>query len=579
MATRSSVGHPLSSWRLGGFRSIRNSTPFELGGLNIMVGANSAGKSSVLHSLLMVAQTLANPLVERPLVLNGHLVRLGLADDIIHESGAAELQIGFDLTPTVDYSTTGATKQRDFGRLSVLSQFSRTQANDFEVSETTVSAAPTESIESGAERLVMRHRSSADTRKAYLEAGLTEKAMRDLPDAGIFDAGGDVPPTAVGVRPQQFFPGSIWSVGNAHAHDLVWLQWAASRFDQTARDTAQFRHRAIKDGTRAFLRAYLQEMLSTEAAAAVPSEGEAALAELIPSLSAEARVAVTSFTASPWYLAHEEQLPFEGVVEASGLPPSLVAGLDYARRWFTQNVVHLGPLRAAPQPLYELPLAASETSVGRNGEFTAAVLNAHANRFVLTPDPDSGRIRQRRLGDAVNEWVSAIKLLSSVKALESGKLGYELQLEMEGVARDLDLTTVGVGVSQALPIIVLGLITAPGSLLLFEQPELHLHPDVQAALGDFFLALARTGRQIIVETHSDYLVNRLRRRAATDKKSDVPEQVRLFFFERQGSSSEVISARIAPGGGMPGWPQGFLDTASREVEAIAIAAAQRNSEE
>jgi len=68
MATRQQL-RPLSSWRLGGFRSIRNSTQFELGGLNIMVGANSAGKSSVLHSLLMVAQTLANPLVERPLVL------------------------------------------------------------------------------------------------------------------------------------------------------------------------------------------------------------------------------------------------------------------------------------------------------------------------------------------------------------------------------------------------------------------------------------------------------------------------------------------------------------------------------
>jgi predicted ATPase len=575
MAMRPPRSYPLSSWRLGGFRSIRDSTPFELGGLNIMVGANSAGKSSVLHSLLMVAQTLANPLVERPLVLNGHLVRLGLADDIIHESGAAELQIGFDLTPTVDYSTTGTAKPRDFGRLSVLAQFSRTHANDFEVSETTVSAAPTESIETGAETLTMRHRSVAHMRQTYLDARLTEKSM---PDTGIFGVEGDVPSTAVGVRPKQFFPGSIWSVGNAHAHDLVWLQWAASRYDSANQDTAQFRHRSIKDGTRAFLRAYLEEMLGAEDAAAVPSEGDAALAELIPALTPEARQAVTRLTVSPWYLAHEDQLPFEGVVEGTGFPPTLDAGLDYARRWFTQNVVHLGPLRAAPQPLYELPLAASETSVGRNGEFTAAVLNAHANKLVVAPDPETGVVRRRRLGDAVNEWVSAIKLLSSVKALESGKLGYELQLEMDGVARDLDLTTVGVGVSQALPIIVLGLITVPGSLLLFEQPELHLHPDVQAALGDFFLALARTGRQIMVETHSDYLVNRLRRRAATEEDSDVPEQVRLFFFERQGSSSEITPARISPGGGMPGWPQGFLDTASREVEAIAMAAAQRASE-
>jgi predicted ATPase len=104
---------------------------------------------------------------------------------------------------------------------------------------------------------------------------------------------------------------------------------------------------------------------------------------------------------------------------------------------------------------------------------------------------------------------------------------------------------------------------------------LHLHPDVQAALGDFFLALARSGRQIVLETHSEYLINRLRRRAA-ENSTDVPGLVRLFFFERQAGRTQVEKATIGPGGTMGGWPRGFLDTAAREVEAMALAHGARS---
>jgi predicted ATPase len=171
--------------------------------------------------------------------------------------------------------------------------------------------------------------------------------------------------------------------------------------------------------------------------------------------------------------------------------------------------------------------------------------------------------------------MQALGLLSGVRSEERGKLGYELRLSVEGVRRPLDLTTVGVGVSQALPIVVLGLISSPGALLLFEQPELHLHPDVQATLGDFFLALVSAGRQLVVETHSEYLINRLRRRAATNPELGVPDAVRLYFFERAGSAAKVQSARIGVGGSMPDWPSGFLDTAAREVRELARGAREQ----
>jgi AAA ATPase domain/Protein of unknown function (DUF3696) len=568
MTATSQSRHPLSSWRLGGFRSIKSSTVFELGGLNVLVGANSAGKSSVLHSLLMVAQTLANPLVDRPLVLNGHLVRLGLADDIVHETGDVGLDVGFELIPTVDFTSPGV-QHSAFDALSVSARFAPSSANDFEVSETTVECKDDGDVQ----ELTMRPRGSAEARQVFLDAGLAPKVAANWVTTNLLSVEGTVPDRTVGAQRRQFLPSELWRVINAYERELELLRFAVTRYQLESgtahRHPPAFR---ISPPTSTFVRSYLEDSLGAAAAASIPTGSDWMTDQLVPGLPDDVRASIGAFVGSDWYVQHKREMPFEGTGEAAGMPGSISAGLDYARRWFAENVLHIGPLRAAPQPLYELPLAASATSVGRNGEFTAAVLSAHAKRRVLSPDPTGGPARHMTLGAAVNEWVSAIDLLASVHSKDRGKLGYELHLVIEGVSRDLDLTTVGVGVSQALPILVLGLLATPGSLLLFEQPELHLHPDVQASLGDFFLALARTGRQLIVETHSEYLVNRLRRRAATEPHSDVPEHARLFFFERQGSSSHITAARIGAGGSMSGWPRGFLDTAAREIEAIATSA-------
>jgi predicted ATPase len=219
-----------------------------------------------------------------------------------------------------------------------------------------------------------------------------------------------------------------------------------------------------------------------------------------------------------------------------------------------------------------LPEAAAGETVGRSGEYTAAVLSTHRDRRVSCPLPGAATIRELPLAQAVNLWLRDLALVSSIASEERGKLGFEMRLQVQGVRRPLDPTTVGVGISQALPVVVLGLISPPGSLVVFEQPELHLHPDVQAGLADFFLALADTGRQILVETHSEYLVNRLRRRAAERSPHDVPNLVRLFYVERTGAASTVRPVFINGSGAIPDWPAGFFDQSAREVEAIVRSA-------
>lgn len=560
----SQFSFPLRSWTLGGFRAIREKTEFELGGLNILVGANSAGKSSVLHSVLLTAQTLATPMADRPLVLNGSLVRLGLAEDCVHEAKEGEIQIGFGLIPTEAEANRPA--MGEVARVDVAARFAAPdKAADFSLVESKVTA---HSVEEGGKTIITVSNRDPDQAEAELrQAGVEEEVARQYAEAIGLAGSGDVPPKTVGVYARQFMPGSLAVVSNAYMRELsnVLMRW---RPRIGVRVGGPRRGLVASEPVADVIRAFLKDEYGPEELAKLPVSGELS-AEQLDVLPRELLEPLALPRHSPWLAEHIQQMPFRGEVEQHALGGILDAGTDFARRWFSKNVRHLGPLRAPPQPLYGLPEAASGDSVGQNGEYTAAVLSAYSKRLAPVPLPD-GTVRRVKLGTAVDQWMAALDLLAAVRSHDRGKLGYELELDVEGVKRPLDLTTVGVGVSQALPIIVLGLISEPGTLLLFEQPELHLHPDVQASLGDFFLALARSGRQLMIETHSEYLINRLRRRQKTDPELEASELVRLFFFERSGSEANVRHGRIGQDGSMPNWPAGFLDTAVREVEAMVM---------
>ena len=120
-----------------------------------------------------------------------------------------------------------------------------------------------------------------------------------------------------------------------------------------------------------------------------------------------------------------------------------------------------------------------------------------------------------------------------------------------------NLVDVGYGVSQALPILVEALRSDRDSVHLMQQPEVHMHPRSQAALGSFLADLAATQRkQFIVETHSDYLVDRVRM-DIRDGKSIKPEDVVLLYFERQGSEISIHPITINADGNLMGEPDTY----------------------
>jgi predicted ATPase len=254
---------------------------------------------------------------------------------------------------------------------------------------------------------------------------------------------------------------------------------------------------------------------------------------------------------------------------------------DYLADYFQRMVKYLAPLRDEPKPVYPLSGTTDPTDVGFRGEHSAAVLEVNRNRTVSYIPP--GRMgseasitpTQELLRTAVHEWLQYMGVVTDVKTYDKGKLGHELKVSTGSDRCLRDLTHVGVGVSQVLPIVVLSLIADAGSTLIFEQPELHLHPRVQTRLADFFLSMTQLGKQCIVETHSEHLINRLRYRAAAANGDAVAEKVIVYFVESVDGRSVYKRLGINKYGGVSDWPKGFFDESEELSAAILRASLQK----
>lgn len=183
--------------------------------------------------------------------------------------------------------------------------------------------------------------------------------------------------------------------------------------------------------------------------------------------------------------------------------------LEYLQRFLHLCEV-IGPFRTPPERRYAFGGFSSSRS-GPRGEQAVDLLITE--KLLKTS--------KHPLQSAVSFWLQHFKLAQTVSVESLAKNINLFQLNLAGVGGipQANVADVGYGISQILPVIVQGLLMQPGGLYMVQQPELHLHPDAQAGLADFFLYLAAYGVRVVVETHSEYLLIRLRRRLAEGKLS------------------------------------------------------------
>jgi energy-coupling factor transporter ATP-binding protein EcfA2 len=143
------------------------------------------------------------------------------------------------------------------------------------------------------------------------------------------------------------------------------------------------------------------------------------------------------------------------------------------------------------------------------------------------------------VANALDAFGKASGLFNKIKVKRMGRQPSDpFQVRVKSAGPDANLVDVGYGVSQALPIIVDSILAPKNRVVLVQQPEVHLHPKAQAALGSFFCELARDNtKQFVIETHSDYLVDRVRMAVAQGQIS--AESVNIVFLERDGLDVNV----------------------------------------
>ena len=129
-------------------------------------------------------------------------------------------------------------------------------------------------------------------------------------------------------------------------------------------------------------------------------------------------------------------------------------------------------------------------------------------------------------------------------------------------------TNVGFGLTYALPIIVACLMTTQNDLVLIENPEAHLHPRGQAILGRLCALAAAGGAQVVLETHSDHVLNAVR---LCVKHGEIPaSDVLLHYFSREANvlQPSVTAIPVADDGMIPAWPPGFFDEWDRALDEL-----------
>jgi len=240
------------------------------------------------------------------------------------------------------------------------------------------------------------------------------------------------------------------------------------------------------------------------------------------------------------------------------------------------RLFYLGPLREYPKRQYSWG-GTRPADMGPRGEGVVDALLA--SREVGPMLNRRGR-KQATVEERVAEWLQQLGLIDSfeVRPITKGGRLFQVWVRRHPGTPEVLITDVGFGVSQILPVLTLCYYAPEGSTLLLEQPEIHLHPSVQAGLADVMIDAIKTRKiQIILESHSEHLLRRLQRRIAEEALD--PEQAALYFCSAAGAESTLTPLELDAFGNIENWPKDFFGDEFGKIAAMSQAALRRKKKE
>ena len=234
---------------------------------------------------------------------------------------------------------------------------------------------------------------------------------------------------------------------------------------------------------------------------------------------------------------------------------------------YLKKIVYIGPLREYPERVYSYS-GNTPSNVGKSGKYTPDVL-------MKRPD----------LVNKINQWFERFDISYGLKVDVLKRNLFSLSLVDKKTGVDVSPKDVGFGIGQLLPILVQGALSE-NKILFIEQPEIHVHPRLQAELGSFFSEMAgrpneredpffdEYGNQFIIETHSEHLILRLLKLIRDTTNGELkegekplrPEDVAVIYAKPTEHGTELMELRISEDGDfIDKWPDGFFTEREKEL--------------
>lgn len=241
----------------------------------------------------------------------------------------------------------------------------------------------------------------------------------------------------------------------------------------------------------------------------------------------------------------------------------LAEDLSLAIRRELESINYLGPLRRKPERDYPW----NKTKPGEIGSDGRSAIDALLASALLKGD------EKNYVVNGVSHWLSRMKIADRLEVRQQGRSSrYELIVYGNGLA--CNLRDVGIGISQVLPVLIAAHFAPLGSIIILEEPEIHLHPLAQAVLAELFVEVSRERHvQFLVETHSEHLFRRLQTLVA--KGATRPDDTALYFVECVGAEARLRTLEMDEFGRVKNWPDGFFGDALGETREQARLMFQR----
>jgi predicted ATPase len=211
--------------------------------------------------------------------------------------------------------------------------------------------------------------------------------------------------------------------------------------------------------------------------------------------------------------------------------------------------------------------------IGSSGEFVAHFLSLFGSEVVGLPTLRHPAATANSLQSQVEAWMGEMSpgVRLSVKRhseMDLMTFGVTYSLGHQVASAEYRPTNVGFGITYALPIVVSVLSARPGSLVIIENPEAHLHPRGQVKMGELLCQASAAGIQILVETHSDHVLNGIRLTVQGRKAN--PADVALYHskWEIGGKSPSLTLLTVDENGRLTEWPEGFFDEMERSLDRL-----------